>query len=75
MSSINRYKITKKGIAQAIKYLKSGKGHLSAPTWCEKFKNDLKVKNGSVFFQDREVVPREEVEKYLRKRLYNKDAA
>ena len=74
MSGINRYKITTKGLEQAVKFLKTGKGHLSVPTWVDKYKADLKVKNGKVFFQKRELVSRENVEDYLRKRLYSKDA-
>ena len=70
--TINRYKINKAGVAKAIRFLKSGKGHLDVPTWVEKFKSQLKIKNGKLYFEGREIVPREDVDKYLRKRLYSK---
>ena len=72
MTTINRYKFTKAGIAKAKKFLSTGKGHLNIPTWCEKFKDQLKIKNGKVHFEDREIIPKEDVETYLRKRLYSK---
>ena len=72
MSSINRYKITKADVAQAVKFLKTKKGHLDVAPWVEKFKANLSVKNGKLNFDGKEVVPREDVDAYLRRRLYSK---
>ena len=69
---MNRYKIDKEGIAAAKKFLKTGKGHLQAPNWAIKFKDQLKVNGSKIMFENRELIPREDVEDYLRKRLYSK---
>ena len=65
--SINRYKFTKVGVAKAIEFLQSGKDHLSLPAWVEKFKGKLNLKGGKLYFEDREIIAREDVRTYLKK--------
>ena len=72
MSQINRYKITKADVAKAIKFIQTKKGHLDIATWVEKFREKLSVKNKKLYFEEREIIPREEIDNYLRKRLYSK---
>ena len=62
----------KADIAKAIKFVQTNKGHLDVAPWVEKFKSQLKVKNKKLYFEDREIVAREDVDNYLRKRLYSK---
>ena len=73
MSVINRYKILKADVANAIKFLQTKKGHLDVKPWVEKFKDNLSVKKNKLYFDDKEVIPRENVDTYLRRRLYSKN--
>ena len=73
MSAINRYKILKADVANAIKFLQTKKGHLDVKPWVEKYKANLSVKKNKLYFDDKEVIPRENVDTYLRRRLYSKN--
>ena len=68
---MDRFKFTELSIKKAIQFLKNKKGKPSA--WVTKFKDDLSVKGGKIFFKDREVVPREKVSDLLRNELYKKN--
>ena len=64
---MNRYKFTDASIKKAIKYIKGAK---TGPTWAKKFKDDLSVKSGKVFYKGMQVVPKERVDDVLRKEIY-----
>ena len=71
---MNRYQILEKDIPKVKAFLKNGKTD-GVPKWAIRFKDKLSVKNGKVFFeQTKQVVPKDQVETYLRDRLYSKDA-
>ena len=71
---MNRYQILEKDIPKVKAFLKNGKTD-GVPKWAIRFKDTLSVKNGKVFFeQTKQVVPKEQVETYLRDRLYSKSA-
>ena len=70
---MNRYKFFENDLPKVIKFLKSGKSD-NIPNWATKFKESLSVKQGTLFFDSKEIVPKEQIEKYLRKKLYSKDA-
>ena len=70
--SLNRYKFYEKDFPAAKKYIKSGKG--KAPNWCKKFKDKLQIKGSKIFYDEKEIVPLEKVDDYLRSKLYSKDA-
>ena len=68
---MNRYKFSKENIQKAIKFLagKIKKG----PSFATKYKDDLKVKNKKLFFQDKEIIPADKVDDVLRKKIYKFD--
>ena len=70
---MERYKFTSDGIKQAIQFLK-GKAD-DAPKWAKRFKTDLKVKASKVYYKDREIIPREKIEDYLRTEMFKKDGS
>ena len=67
---MNRFKLTRKSIEKAKKFLKD---NTPGPTWAVRFKEDLSVKNGKLLFKKAPIVAAEDVEDYLRKRLYDKN--
>ena len=69
---MNRYRITSKQILGAKKFLKDGKTR-GVAAWATKFKDQLSTKGGKLYFDDKLIIPREGVEDYLRKRLYDKN--
>ena len=72
---MNRYSIKQSDFPAAIKYIKTGEDKISAPNWAVKYKDDLSIKNGKIFYQvDRELVSKERVSDYLREQIYSKDA-
>ena len=68
---MDRFKITEAGRKKALKYIKSKKG--SPPTWATKYKDDLTTKGSKLFYKEREVISRENVDDVLRFELYKKD--
>jgi len=69
-----RYKLKEADVSKVKKYLRTKKGRLQLPPWGVRFEKDLKLKGGDLFFKDKQVVPLEKWEDYLRKKLYAKDA-
>ena len=61
---MNRYKITLSGIEKTKKFL-NNKG-TTAPNWGKKFKDNLKIKSGKLFYNELEVIPVEKVDDLLR---------
>ncbi len=60
-----RYQFTKKNVNQAIKFLKGSEK--KEPSFLKKFKGV--VKNGLLYLDDKRVIPKEEVEEFLRKKV------
>ena len=67
---MDRYKFTEASLKSAIKFLKHQKGKPLA--WVTKFKDGLTVRAGKVYYNKRQIVPREKVDDVLRKELYKK---
>jgi hypothetical protein len=74
--SLARYKISEKDFPKAIKFLNKEKGiyKKDTPNWVVKNEKFLQVVNGKVRFNDKEIVPLEHTQKYLRNLLFNKDS-
>ena len=71
---MNRYKIFEKDLKPVINKLQ-GKDVSPLPNWFKKNKEALSIKNGTLFFQEKEVIPREKVDATLRDAFYKKDSA
>ena len=67
---MNRFKLTKKSIEKAKKYLADD---TPGPKWAVKYKEDLSVKAGKLLFKESPIVPHEDIDNYLRTRLYDKN--
>ena len=70
---MNRYKILEKDLKLVIEKVK-GKDVTGLPNWFKKNKETLTVKNGELFYEEKEVVPREKVDATLRDAFYKKDS-
>ena len=68
---MNRYRITESQLPIVKKFL-AGKATNKVPTWAKKFKDDLSVKRGKLFYKQQEVIPREQIDTFLRKIFYTK---
>ena len=69
---MNRYKFTSDSIEKAKRFLR---GKLKqAPTWAKRYKDDLKIKSGDIYYKDRKIVPVEKVRDVLRDEIYKKDS-
>ena len=66
---MQRYKFTEKNIKQAIAAL-GGKG--KGPKFYIKYKDTLTTKDGKLFYEKKEVVPKSQIDKVLRSLLYDK---
>ena len=69
-----RYKISGGDLSKVRKYLKTKSGKLQLPAWGIRFEKDLTLKGNSVFYQDKEIIPQENVDRYLRGRIFSKTA-
>ena len=63
-----RFKFTEKNVNAAIKYLRDGKG--TPPKYAVKFKDELTIKGKKLFYNGKEVIPRERMEAVMREALY-----
>ena len=68
---MNRYKFSRDNIEKAIQFLQ-GKTK-EGPTFATRFKDRLVVKKKKLFFEEKEVVPREDVDEVLRREIYKID--
>ena len=69
-----RYKFTDRDLKNCAKYLKTKKGKLQQKPWVTKFESDLTTKLGKVFYKEKEIIPKERLDAFLRKRIFSKDA-
>ena len=63
-----RYRFTEASVNKAKRFL-SGKVK-KGPSFATRFKEDLTVKNGKLFYKDQQVVPKEKVAEAIRKEMY-----
>ena len=68
---MQRYKFTELNIKKAISALK-GEKVKKAPKFYTKYKDKLTTRNGKLFYENREVVPKTQIDKILRSLLYDK---
>ena len=72
---MQRFKYHQKDWPAAISYIKKGKKTIDTPNWAIKFKDDLSVKGKIIYYKVRQqLVPREKVTAFLRKKIYDKSA-
>ena len=71
---MNRYKFLEAQFPIVKTYLKNNKLTKNLPKWAVKFKEQLTIKKGKIMYMDKEIVPREKVQDYLRDKLYSKEA-
>ena len=69
---MNRFKFTQSGIENAKKFLK-GKKTQSVPQWAKRYKDELSIKKGKIVFDNKVIVPIEQVDDLLRETLYKKN--
>jgi hypothetical protein len=69
-----RYKFLEADIKKAIKYLKTKKGKLQQKPWVTKFEKDLKVDKHTLRYKGLEIIPKERIDAFLRKRILSKEA-
>ena len=70
---MNRFKFTEKSVARAIKVLKKELPKSKAPNFLKRFP-DITQKNGKLFYEEKEIIAKIDVEKTVRDLLYNKDS-
>ena len=68
---MNRFKIKSSDVDLTKKFLKNNS--LPAPNWAKKFKDDLKVNEGKLYYKNGLVIASEDIDDYLRTRLYDKN--
>ena len=68
---MNRFKFSRESIKNTIQYLKDDKKE--GPVWAKRFKNDFVVKRNKLFFQNKEVIAFEDVDRVLRREMYKID--
>ena len=68
---MNRYRISETQFPIVKKYL-AGKATNKVPSWAKKFHTHLSVKKGKIYYEDKEVIPKERIGKYLRGIFYTK---
>ena len=72
--SLSRYTIKKSDFPAAIKFLGGKAFKKDSPSWAVRNQQYLQVVNGRVKYNDKEIIPDEEIDKYLRKLVFNKDS-
>ena len=70
---INRFKFTDKSVEKAVKVLKKDLPQSKAPNFLKRFP-EIATKNGKLFYQEKEIIRRGDIEKTVRGLLYNKDS-
>jgi hypothetical protein len=68
---INRYRFTDKSYERAIKVLKGTLDKKRSPGFLKKFREEISLKDGKLFYQDREIIKASEVEQKVRDLLYD----
>ena len=58
---MHRYKFLERDFPAAITYIKKGTKTVDTPTWALKFKSDLTTSNKKIFYQKKEIIPKEKV--------------
>ena len=69
---MQRYQIMKNDLPNVRKFLTGGKRE-GIPKWAVRFKEKLNVKGGKLYFEEKLIVPKEDVETYIRSKLYSKN--
>jgi len=72
--SINRYKITAKGIEQAKMFLDGKITKSKAPKFAQAFENDLKFVGKKLYYKNLRVIPMELLESTFRNAVYKKNS-
>ena len=69
---MEKFRINEQNMSDAITFIKTGKG--KPPRYATKYKDQLTVRKGKLYFDEREVVPLEKRDATLRALLYDKDS-
>ena len=70
---MNRYKVSEKDFDAAKKFMQGKAFKKDAPSWAVKYKEQLSFKGSKLFYLDKQVIPIEKVDTYLRNMLYSKN--
>ena len=68
---MDRFRITEAAFKKGLNFLEKGTG--KPPIWCTRFKEDLSVKGGKIYYAKREIIPKERVNSVLRFEFYKKN--
>ena len=68
---INRFRFTDKAVAKAIQVLKGDIAKSKAPTFLKRFK-EIQLRNGKLFYQEKEIIKTSDIAKKVRDLLYTK---
>ena len=70
--SLNRYKIKKSDFPAAIKFLQGKSFKKNSPAWAVRNAQYLQVVDGKVKYNNKRIIPDEDVEKFLRGLVFGK---
>ena len=68
---INRFRFTDKAVEKAIKVLKGDLAKSKSPTFLKRFK-EIQLKNGKLYYQEKEIIKTSDIAKTVRDLLYTK---
>ena len=71
---MNRYKLRREDFPKAIKYVRGKANKSETPNWAIKFKDDLTVHGKKLKYKGMDIVAEEDVDKYLRTALFDKNS-
>jgi hypothetical protein len=72
--SLSRYTIKKADFPAAIKFLGGKAFKKDTPSWAVRNQKFLQVVNGKVRYNDKEIIPDEDIDAYLRGLVFNKES-
>ena len=72
--SLSRYTIKKADFPAAIKFLGGKAFKKDSPSWAVRNQKFLQVVNGKVRYNDKEIIPDEDIDAYLRGLVFNKES-
>ena len=75
MEGINRFRFTDKSVEKAIKVLKKELPPSKGPAFLKRFKADIVLRNGDLFFKEKKIIREGKVEELVRSLLYDSKSA
>ena len=72
--SLNRYKISKSDFPAAIKFIQGKSFKKDAPNWAVKNEQYLQIVDGKIHYNNKRIIADEDVDKFLRGLVFNKES-